>query len=137
MLFWAGRYLSFWGGATERGPKKCRIICCPGSKKPTLSDPVAPPFALRRFYEPVLDSSAPFCSLRDRHLLCICNDWRLNGGVPATGTLHWLEGRPFSVDVNGQGATHTEIGPIRSRPGDRMNPIVSWREIDTEEFKDR
>ena len=133
---WADKF--FGGDLPKVGrPKNCFISGKPGSGKSSLADLVAKVIPTRRVFQPTLDSSAPFSKLRNCSLLSTCDDFRFSIKVPVTGTLQWLEGRSFGLDVKGEDAIPIEMGPICPWPTNRGTPTRSWREVDIDAFKDR
>ena len=133
---WADKF--FGGSLPEIGrPKNCYIVGRPTSGKSTLSDLVSRIIRKRRIFTPVLDSSTPFSNMRDSYILSTCDDWRFSSKVPVTGTLQWLEGRSFGVDVKGKEPVPITRGPVCLFSSNHDNPKDNWREIDIQAFHDR
>ena len=133
---WANRF--FGGSLPEIGrPKNCYIIGCPTSGKSTLSDLVSHIISKRRIFTPVLDSNTPFSNMRDSYILSTCDDWRFSSKVPVTGTLQWLEGRSFGVDVKGKEPVPITRGPVCLFSSNHDNPKDNWRDVDVQAFHDR
>ena len=133
---WADKFFS--GKLPTPGrPRNCYIIGCPGSGKSTLADLVAYVIPPNRTFSPTLDSSTPFSGLRDHYLLATCDDWRFTPKVPVTGTLQWLEGRKFGVDVKGKEAIAIQSGPPCLFSSNHNSSTANWRDVDIEAFRGR
>ena len=130
---WADKF--FAGELPSRGrPKNCLIMGRPTSGKSVLTDLVAQIIPPNRIFSPILDSSAPFGHLRSHFLLSTCDDWRFSLKVPVTGTLQWLEGRAFAVDVKGKNPVPIKQGPIRLYSTNHDTANANWRGVDIEAF---
>ena len=130
---WADKF--FAGELPSRGrPKNCLIMGRPTSGKSVLTDLVAQIIPPNRIFSPILDSSAPFGHLRNHFLLSTCDDWRFSLKVPVTGTLQWLEGRAFAVDVKGKDPIPIKQGPICLYSTNHDTANANWRGVDIEAF---
>ena len=122
---------------TKGRPKNCYIEGRPTSGKSSLADLVTYIIPESRIVSPTLDSSTPFSKIRSHYLLCVVDDWRFSQKVPVTGTLQWMEGRNFGVDIKGQEAVQVEMGPICLFSSNYSGPTLAWRELDIQAFRDR
>ena len=118
-------------------PRNCFLVGVPSSGKSTLTDLVSQVIPSDRTFSMALDSTTPFCDLRSQHLLATCDDWRFTNKVPVTGTLQWLEGRPFAVDVKGKDPIQFAQGPPCLLSTNRTNESGSWEIVDIEAFRER
>lgn len=118
-------------------PRNCFLVGVPSSGKSTLTDLVSQVIPSDRTFSMALDSTTPFCNLRSQHLLATCDDWRFTNKVPVTGTLQWLEGRPFAVDVKGKDPIQLAQGPPCLLSTNRTNESGSWEIVDIEAFRER
>ena len=133
---WADRF--FAGTLPTKGrPKNCYIEGRPTSGKSSLADLVTYVIPESRIVSPTLDSTTPFSKIRSHYLLCVVDDWRFSQKVPVTGTLQWMEGRNFGVDIKGQEAVQVDMGPICLFSSNYSGPTLAWRELDIQAFKDR